>query len=92
MGKWNVVRLRLDVRSGSFFICTLNVRSQSPVKRSEVIVILNRLFERGPLHGYNKQVWSDIPTTHPNFKDVLEATATHEGELRNSIEYFVRLK
>ena len=71
----------------------LNVRSSSLVKRSEAVVIFNRLFKRGPLNGYNNQVWSDVLTSHPNFKDIQEASVTHEGELReDGLEYFVRLK
>jgi hypothetical protein len=71
----------------------LNVRSNSLVKRSEAVVIFNRLFKRGPLNGYNNQVWSDVLTSHPNFKDIQEASVTHEGELReDGLEYFVRLK
>jgi uncharacterized protein YggU (UPF0235/DUF167 family) len=71
----------------------LNVRSSSLVKRSEAVVVFNRLFKRGPLNGYNNQVWSDVLTSHPNFKDIQEASVTHEGELReDGLEYFVRLK
>ncbi len=70
----------------------LSNRSTLPVKRSEAVVIFNRLFERGPLYGYNKQVWRDVPVTHPNFRDIQEASVTHEAERRNGVEYFVRLK
>jgi hypothetical protein len=45
-----------------------------------------------PLNGLNKQSWGDVPTNHPNFKDIQEASVTHEGEMRNGQEFFVRLK
>ncbi len=70
----------------------LSNRSTLPVKRFEAVIIFNRLFERGPLYGYNKQVWRDVPVTHPNFRDIQEASVTHEAERRNGVEYFVRLK
>jgi hypothetical protein len=62
------------------------------VKRVETVVIFNRLFKRGPLNGLNTQFWSDVPTSHPNFKDIQEASVTHEGEIRDGQEFFVRLK
>jgi hypothetical protein len=68
------------------------VKSATSVKRVEAVVIFNRLFKRGPLNGLNKQFWGDVPTNHPNFKDIQEASVTHEGEIRNGQEFFVRLK
>ena len=71
----------------------LTVKSATAVKREEIVVIFNRLFKRGPLNGLNKQSWGDVPVTHPNFKDIQEASVTHEGEMReDGLEYFVRLK
>ena len=45
--------------------------------RAEVTVVLNRLFQRGPLYNVKKATWRDVTTSHWAFADVEEATRAH---------------
>ncbi|MGZ7445000.1 hypothetical protein [Paenibacillus sp. TH7-28] len=39
--------------------------------------MLNRMFERGPLHGVTTSSFPDVPVAHWTFKDVEEAATAH---------------
>ncbi|MCM3701984.1 hypothetical protein [Paenibacillus macerans] len=39
--------------------------------------MLNRMFERGPLHGVTKPSFPDVPATHWAFQDIEEAATAH---------------
>ncbi|RRJ63283.1 hypothetical protein EHV15_10385 [Paenibacillus oralis] len=45
--------------------------------RAEAVVMLNRMFERGPLYGVTAPTFPDVPATHWAFNDVEEAATTH---------------
>ncbi len=65
------------------------VKSNESVERVEAVIILNRLFKRGPVNGFEKQFWSDVKTTHVAFKDIQEASVTHDAENRQGKEFYV---
>lgn len=48
-----------------------------PLTRAEAVTILNRLFERGPLHGAPTPAWPDLNASHWAYGDLLEAATTH---------------
>ncbi|WP_179218578.1 S-layer homology domain-containing protein [Saccharibacillus sp. O23] len=48
-----------------------------PLTRAEAVTILNRLFERGPLHGAPVPAWPDLNAGHWAYGDLLEAATTH---------------
>lgn len=45
--------------------------------RAEAVKIINRLFERGPLHGIPQPSWSDVPATHWAYYEIEEASRDH---------------
>ncbi|OWA35998.1 hypothetical protein B9G55_08995 [Saccharibacillus sp. O16] len=55
---------------------------QRPLTRAEAVTILNRLFERGPLHGAPTPAWSDLPADHWAYHDLLEAATDHGYTVR----------
>ncbi|MBJ6364003.1 S-layer homology domain-containing protein [Paenibacillus sp. GCM10012307] len=46
--------------------------------RAEAIMILNRLFNRGPLYGVPTPSWSDVDISHPAYFDIEEASTDHD--------------
>lgn len=46
--------------------------------RAEAVKIINRLFERGPLHGISQPSWPDVPTTHWAYHEIEEASQAHQ--------------
>ncbi|OWR31793.1 hypothetical protein CDO73_04745 [Saccharibacillus sp. O23] len=48
-----------------------------PLTRAEAVTILNRLFERGPLHGAPAPAWPDLNASHWAYGDLIEAATTH---------------
>ncbi|MDO3410021.1 S-layer homology domain-containing protein [Saccharibacillus sp. CPCC 101409] len=52
-------------------------RPQGQLTRAEAVTILNRLFERGPLHGSPAASWKDVPAGHWAYGDLLEAATGH---------------
>ncbi|WP_172253146.1 S-layer homology domain-containing protein [Saccharibacillus deserti] len=58
-----------------------------PITRLEVVRILNRVLERSPWEIKAQQKWSDVPTTHEHYSDIMEASVSHEFEqLETGIE------
>ncbi|WP_435923517.1 S-layer homology domain-containing protein [Paenibacillus sp. DYY-L-2] len=45
--------------------------------RAEAVVMVNRMFERGPLHGVATPSFEDVPAAHWAFRDIEEAATTH---------------
>ncbi|GLC90143.1 S-layer homology domain-containing protein [Lysinibacillus piscis] len=45
--------------------------------RAQAVVMMNRMFERGPLHGVAMPSFTDVETTHWAFKEVEEAAKSH---------------
>lgn len=45
--------------------------------RAQAVVMINRMFERGPLHGVTTSSFPDVKETHWAFKEVEEAARTH---------------
>lgn len=52
-------------------------RAEQPITRAQAVVMLNRLFERGPLNGVEKPTFTDVPTSHWAFGQVEEGATTH---------------
>lgn len=52
-------------------------RPEQPITRAQAVVMLNRLFERGPLNGVEKPTFTDVPTSHWAFGQVEEGATTH---------------
>ncbi|QPR68367.1 S-layer homology domain-containing protein [Lysinibacillus macroides] len=45
--------------------------------RAQAVVMINRMFERGPLHGVTTPSFPDVKATHWAFKEIEEAASTH---------------
>ncbi len=45
--------------------------------RAQAVVMMNRMFERGPLHGITKPSFPDVKATHWAFKEIEEAANSH---------------
>lgn len=45
--------------------------------RAEAVVIINKLFKRGPLNGVSMPNFPDVPRSHWAFKDIEEAALDH---------------
>ncbi|WP_162848558.1 S-layer homology domain-containing protein [Paenibacillus nanensis] len=53
-------------------------RPEDKLTRAEAVKVLNRLFQRGPLHGVSGPTFEDVPPTHWAFKEVEEAAQAHK--------------
>ncbi|GLC88003.1 S-layer homology domain-containing protein [Lysinibacillus piscis] len=49
----------------------------APLTRAQAVVMMNRMFERGPLQGVTVPSFVDVKTTHWAFKEIEEAASTH---------------
>ncbi|MCI3920920.1 S-layer homology domain-containing protein [Paenibacillus sp. TRM 82003] len=54
-------------------------RPNATLTRAEAVTMLNRLFNRGPLHKVPAGSWRDVPVTHWAFKDIEEASRDHSA-------------
>ena len=45
--------------------------------RAQAVVMMNRMFERGPLHGVTKPSFPDVKAKHWAFKEIEEAANSH---------------
>jgi len=52
-------------------------RPHGPLTRAEAVKIINRMFERGPLHGVTVPSWPDVPASHWAFAEIEEASRDH---------------
>jgi hypothetical protein len=82
------IRLSWLVQNGEL----RQVTSKTAVTRREVVVIFNRLFERGPLFGIEETVWQDVPYGDNDFHDVLEATINHTSEQTEEGEWILSIE
>ncbi|MDP1396071.1 S-layer homology domain-containing protein [Lysinibacillus capsici] len=46
--------------------------------RAQAVVMMNRMFERGPLHGVTKTSFPDVKASHWAFKEIEEAANSHK--------------
>lgn len=46
--------------------------------RAQAVVMMNRMFERGPLHGVTQPSFPDVKATHWAFKEIEEAANSHK--------------
>lgn len=53
-------------------------RPNGSLTRAEAVVMMNRVFERGPLHGVTTPSFPDVRPNHWAFKDIEEAAKTHQ--------------
>ncbi|MBH5317432.1 S-layer homology domain-containing protein [Paenibacillus sp. GSMTC-2017] len=51
-----------------------------PITRVEVVRIFNKLHDRKPWHIDIEQKWTDVPTGHEFYKDIMEASIEHPFE------------
>ncbi|MFF2482388.1 S-layer homology domain-containing protein [Paenibacillus sp. NPDC058071] len=51
-----------------------------PITRVEVVRIFNRLQDRKPWHVEAGVKWSDVPTSHEYYSDIMEASVAHPFE------------
>jgi hypothetical protein len=49
---------------------------EQKVSRAEAVVLLNRVFHRGPIVNVSKSSWRDVPATHWAMRDIEAATLT----------------
>jgi hypothetical protein len=64
-------------------------RPNSGVTRAEMVKMINRLMNRGPLTGIDQPSWKDVSVSHWAFGDIEEASLTHNAEiLPNGDEQF----
>ncbi|GEM_PF-1302576 len=59
------------------------------LSRAEAVTVINSLLERGPLHGVEKNIWPDVPTTHWAYPAIQEASMSHSFEIAEGVESFV---
>ncbi|NLD49833.1 MAG: S-layer protein, partial [Clostridiaceae bacterium] len=65
-----------------------NFMPEAKIKRSESVALINRALLRGPLYDV-KQTFKDVPESHWAFKDIAEASLTHNFTIdSNGLEYF----
>jgi len=50
--------------------------------RAETVTIVNRLFDRGPLYGVDTRFWSDVDTAHWAYRNIMEASYSHDYDVR----------
>lgn len=50
--------------------------------RAETVTIVNRLFDRGPLYGVDNRFWSDVDTAHWAYRNIMEASYSHDYDVR----------
>ncbi|MBO9604511.1 MAG: S-layer homology domain-containing protein [Paenibacillaceae bacterium] len=53
-------------------------RPDQPIVRKEFVVMVNRMLQRGPIQNASVSTWSDVPVTNAYFKDIEEASTTHD--------------
>ncbi|WP_160441817.1 MULTISPECIES: S-layer homology domain-containing protein [Saccharibacillus] len=58
-------------------------RPQQALTRAEAVTILNRLFDRGPLHGAEGATWPDVSAAHWAYGDLMEASLDHDYAKRS---------
>lgn len=56
-------------------------KPEQPIIRAQMVVMLNRLFDRGPLNGVNKQTFKDAGMDHWAFKEIEEAATNHRYKI-----------
>ena len=47
------------------------------ITRAQAVKMMNRMFERGPLHGIKIAIFPHMPIEHLAFEEVEEAASTH---------------
>lgn len=66
-------------------------RPNSSLTRAEAVAILNRVFDRGPLHGVTTPSFPDVRSDHWAFNDIEEAATPHRFHIdENGREQLVK--
>jgi hypothetical protein len=50
-----------------------------------MVVTMNRLLQRGPLHGVKINTWSDVPSSYWAFEAIEEASLNHQSNRSTDI-------
>ncbi|GEM_PF-2965145 len=53
-----------------------------PLTRAEAVAVINRVLDRGPLHGVEQATFSDVPMSHWAFEIIEEAARDHHYSRR----------
>jgi hypothetical protein len=56
-------------------------RPNAGVTRAEIVKMINRLLNRGPLTGIDQSSWKDVSVSHWAFGDIEEASRTHNAQI-----------
>ncbi|RJS60688.1 InlB B-repeat-containing protein [Bacillus sp. PK3_68] len=56
-------------------------KPEQPITRAQIVIMLNRLFKRGPLHEVKKQTFKDVKMDHWAFKEIEEAATNHKYQI-----------
>jgi|GEM_PF-1646381 len=59
-------------------------RPDQPITRAEAVAVINRVLERGPLHGLRSPSWPDVPVDHWAFHEIEEASQDHHYRVDES--------
>ncbi|WP_249529416.1 S-layer homology domain-containing protein [Paenibacillus brevis] len=77
-GYWAEKAIATVEQQGLLFDFTGNsFNPGEPITRLEVVRILNQLLGRHPWDIQVGQKWTDVPTSHPNYSDIMEASTPH---------------
>ena len=64
--------------SGQKMAGTPHVFTSKFLNRAQTVVILNRLFQRGPITNVTKQTWTDVPKSNWAYAEIEEASQDHQ--------------
>jgi hypothetical protein len=80
-GHWGAKAIAAVTNQGLFAGNTDgDFRPNAPVTRAEAVTLFNNLLDRNPEKVSLTPRWSDVPTSYWAYKDVMEASITHEYE------------
>ncbi|GLX67469.1 S-layer homology domain-containing protein [Paenibacillus glycanilyticus] len=61
-------------------------RPKANTTRAEMVAVINRVTNRGPLNGVAAPTWSDVSSSYWAFKDIEEASTDHQYTVNNNKE------
>ncbi|WP_422659306.1 S-layer homology domain-containing protein [Paenibacillus sp. EC2-1] len=81
-GHWAEKAIATAEKQGILFDYTEKTfHPNQPITRLEVVRIFNQLLDRQPWDIKVAQKWTDVPETHNNYSDIMEASIPHPFEL-----------
>lgn len=81
-GHWAEKAIATAEKQGILFDYTEKTfHPNQPITRLEVVRILNQLLDRKPWDIKVAPKWTDVPETHKNYSDIMEASIPHPFEL-----------